>query len=108
MKKLSEAALKARRKYFREYARERRKNPENVKHDKVYHKKWRKEHPENVKNHNISFWEKQASKISVTNNVTDSVTDKICVICGKPFTSRRKDSKYCGPACKQKHYRSGK
>lgn len=30
---------------------------------------------------------------------------KVCAVCGKPFTARRADAMYCSPACKQTAYR---
>ncbi|RYE14458.1 MAG: hypothetical protein EOP45_19600, partial [Sphingobacteriaceae bacterium] len=32
----------------------------------------------------------------------------MCQGCGKPYNSRRSDSKYCDDGCKQKHYRQRK
>lgn len=111
MKKISKAALTARRKYYREYNASRRMNPANVKHDKDYLKKWRQAHPDKTKEYLVTFWEKQANKTTVTDNVTDKITvtdssnNITCAICGVSFIAKRSDSKYCSPACKQKHYR---
>lgn len=33
---------------------------------------------------------------------------KECEICGKPYTAKKKDSRYCSNACKQKAYRMKK
>lgn len=30
---------------------------------------------------------------------------KVCAVCGKPFTAKRVDAEYCSPACKQSAYR---
>lgn len=30
---------------------------------------------------------------------------KVCAVCGKPFTAKRVDAEYCSPACKQAAYR---
>jgi len=76
-----------------------------------YQRTWRHKNPERIKQININYWEKRANKTTVTDNVTDKnkVTDNsntaICDVCGTPFIARRKDSKYCSSACKQKHYR---
>jgi hypothetical protein len=31
--------------------------------------------------------------------------EKVCEVCGEPFTAARRDAKTCSPACKQKAYR---
>lgn len=31
-----------------------------------------------------------------------------CLVCGKRFTPKRKDARYCSPACKQKAWRWAK
>jgi len=115
--KLSNEALKARRKYYRDYRAERRMNPANVKHDKDYLKKWRQAHPDKAKEYLVNFWQKRADKTTVTDIVTDknkvtiisnannNSNEITCAICGASFIAKRTDSKYCSPACKQKHYR---
>lgn len=34
--------------------------------------------------------------------------EKICSICGKQFTAKKRDAMYCSDACKQKAYRQRK
>ena len=77
----------------------------------AYQREYMRNHTEKHREYNLRYWEKQANKASVTDNVTNKivVTDNsnklICAVCGASFIARRKDSKYCSPACKQKHYR---
>ena len=37
-----------------------------------------------------------------------SLKQKICVMCKKQFTAKKKDAMYCCNACKQKAYREKK
>jgi hypothetical protein len=111
MEKLTVAALIARRKYYREYNAIRRRDPEKIKHDKEYLKQWKQRNPEKVKNYLVTFWEKRAGEVVVTDNVmdnsnaTDNCNKTTYAVCGTQFTPRRKGAKYCSQACKQKHYR---
>ena len=53
---------------------------------------------------------KIAAKSCVTDKrVTDnSVTDKMCIICNKPFAAKRADATICSPACQMRKKRSAK
>ena len=54
---MTEAALKARKAYMREW---KAKNREKLQD---YQKKWRKENPEKVKQYNETYWAKKAAEL---------------------------------------------
>lgn len=131
---LKQLAIQARRQYQKEW---RRKNRDRIRdRDNQYHKQWCSENPDKVKKYNETYWQRKALELAVTNkpndveqvskivtdivtnkvtdHVTDHVTDRpavtdnVCIICGKVFLSKRIDTLYCSPSCKQKNYRQSK
>lgn len=49
---------------------------------------------------------KNDAAIQRRRNIKAPPPPKKCIVCDRSFDSRRNDKKYCGNACKQKHYRT--
>ena len=116
MDPITEPARAARNAYQRQYRKQHQEK------GRAYLKEWRQSHPEKIKEYNARYWARVAQKSdatvkrnSVTNNVTNIVTDQvsvtnqtICQECGKVFTAKRSTARFCSAVCRVNFNRNTK